>query len=62
MGARVSLKVTTQGSFIVKKVQKFSTFKAYFLKHKRWSANKKVKVSLMNFALIYLAQQQIFWK
>ena len=62
MGAHVSLKVATKGSFRVKKVQKLSTFKAYFLKYKRRSANKKSKVSLMNFALIYLVQQHIFWK
>ena len=43
MGAHVSLKVATKGSFRVKKVQKLSTFKAYFLKYKRRSANKKGK-------------------
>ena len=46
----------------VKKIRKFSTFKAYFLNQKRRSETKKVEVSLTNLECSCLFQKHIFWK
>ena len=60
VSANVQLKVATKGSFTGKKIQKFSIFEAFLLKQKRRSATKIIEVSLMNLALLYLAQLHFF--
>ena len=57
VSARVSLKVTTKASFRSKKTWKLSIFKAFFLKQNRRNASKKIEVSVINWALLYLGSE-----
>ena len=61
VSAHVSLKVATKGSFRSKEIWKFAILKAFLLKKKRRSVTKNIEVSLINLALLYLAQLHFFW-
>ena len=50
VSAHPSLKVAINGSFRSKKIQKFSIFKAFFLKQKRMSTNKKIEAFVISLA------------
>ena len=60
--AHVSLKVAAKVSFLDKKVWKFNTFKAFFLKQEWRRATKKIEISLTNLECWCLVQKQFSGK
>ena len=51
-----------QSFFRGKKTVKFEIFRLHFLRQKRMSPTKKIRKSLINLELLYLAELQIIWK
>ena len=60
VNVHASLKVATKGSFRCQKILIFTTFKAFFVKQKWMSKTKKIEVSVINLASLYLVQLHFF--
>ena len=60
--APASLKAGTKASLRGKKNSENLDFQATFLKQKRGSKTKKIDVSAIDLASLYLVQLRIFWK
>ena len=61
VGAQVSLKVASEGSFGGKKNSEKLRFLDCFPKQKRKSATKKFEIFLIILASLYIVQLYIFW-